>query len=216
MFQHMIPENAVYSVSLGLFAIFVSKWMTESISNVELFTISSCLIVVSVSVQIYILLRKMKTSLNNLKQTAIHSADKLTHSEVRLMNFTITAHEAERQLVQCFFDWDMSMDDLFFMRKITQWCELWSAAQHRVGLPCGLQEWQFILHSAISKINEDIKGLEVEKDRLYYIESMEIFEGQRSNHETTAAPSMSGHELKCAYKEKVSLIGCLMPSLDFK
>ena len=216
MLYHMSAETAGHALSLAVFAMTVTKWMTESISIVELFTIISCVIVVSVSVQIYMILRKLKTTLTNLKQTAVHSADKLTHSEVRLMNFTITAHEAERQLVQSFFDWDISIDRVFFVRKMTQWCELWSAAQHRAGLPCGLQEWQWILQSAIGKINKDITDIEDEKDREYYVKSMEIFEGQRVNHETTAVPSMSGHELRCAYQEKVRGIGCLMPSLDFQ
>ena len=215
MLSYMSAETGVHAVSLACLAMSVNIWHTEVISKVELLTIMMCVMGLSVSMQIFLLLLKLKSTLSNLKQTAIHSADKLTHSEVRLMNFTISAHEAQRQLSQSFFDWDVSIDPVFFMRKITQWCELWSAAQHRAGLPCGLEEWQWILQSAIGKINEDITGLEDEKDRDYYIKSMTIFEGQRKDHETTALPLSTVSELRAAYKEKVSKIGNLMPCLDF-
>ena len=215
MLSYMSAETGVHAVSLACLAMSVNIWHTEMISKVELLTIMTCVMGLSVSMQIFLLLLKLKSTLSNLKQTAIHSADKLTHSEVRLMNFTITAHEAQRQLNQTFFDWDVSMDPVFFMRKITQWCELWSAAQLRAGLPCGLEEWQWILQSAIGKINKDITSLEDEKDRDYYIKSMTIFEGQRIDHETTAVPLSSVSELRAAYKEKVSKIGNLMPCLDF-
>ena len=212
---YLSASTGVSALSVALVAMSINEWIKGTISNVEVMSITFFVLVSCVSMQIYFLLVKLKTTVSQLKQTSAHSADKLSHSEIRLMNFTITCHEAERQVVQTFFDWDIEVDKVFFYRKVTQWSEVWSAAQQRVGFPSGLHEWQWGLQSAMAKIKHDISEIKDEKHQEYYNKILELWETQRTGHETTAAPEMSHQELRSASKEKIKGLGCLMPSLDF-
>ena len=192
----------------------IKAWHSEMLSAWELATISAVLISMIIAIKIYLILVKLNTTIKNLKHTSAHAADKLTHIEMRLMNLTLTAHEAQRMINQAFFEWDVSVDPQFFVRKVTQWAELWSSSQHRQRLPCSLAEWQYILKAAMIEIGENIAELSDEMHKKEYFKNLTLFQTQRSNYETTQEPTLSQTELRDAYKASMRDIAMLMPSLD--
>ena len=207
-------EKAAIALSIGIIAFSTKGWYSEMLSAWEMAMISAVLISMIIAIKIYLILVKLNTTIKNLKQTSAHAADKLTHIEMRLMNFTLTAHEAQRMINQAFFEWDVSVDPQFFVRKVTQWAELWSSSQHRAGMPCSLAEWQYILKSAVIEIGENIAELSDEVHKKEYFKNLTLFQTQRSNYETTQDPTMSQTELRDAYKASMRNIALLMPSLD--
>ena len=207
-------EKAAIALSIGIIAFSIKAWYSEMLSAWEMAMISAVCISMIIAIKIYLILVKLNTTIKNLKLTSAHAADKLTHIEMRLMNFTLTAHEAQRMINQSFFEWEVSVDPQFFVRKVTQWAELWSTSQHRQHLPCSLAQWQWILKSAMIEISENIAELSDEVHKVEYFKSLTLFQTQRSNYETTQDPTMSQAELRDAYKASMSDIALLMPSLD--
>ena len=215
MLYYMSIKLVGYSVGLIPIAFSINEYMKGSLSNFELICIMISMPGLWLLFQIYMFLSEMNPNLSGLKNACVHSADKLSHLEMRIMNLTVTAHESSRQIVSHFFEWNRELDPLFFVRKVTQLCELWSAAQHRQRLPCGLEQWQWVLQVALSKLSQEIKEKEAEEDREYYNKSLEIFKDQRCMYPSCQLPTRSPNELRVIYQEKILFTsGFIMTSLD--
>ena len=215
MVCYMSVNLVGYSVGLIPIAFSIKEYMKGSLSNFELICIMISMPGLWLLFQIYMFLSEMNPNLSRLMNACIHSADKLSHIELRVINLTLTAHESSRQIVNHFFEWKSELDPLFFVRKVCQLCDLWSAAQHRQRLPCGLEQWQWVLQVALSKLSQDIKKKESEEDREYYNKSLEIFNAQRCMYPSCQLRTRSPNEPRVTYQESLSVtMNFMMSSLD--
>ena len=92
--------------------------------------------------------------------------------------------------------------------------ELWSAAQWRQGLPCGIQQWQYVFGYALAEIHQQVNAMSAGVERDYFVEPLRIFDVQRANSPYTVTTAVSPAQLRQVYRTALAPTHMLMSSLD--
>lgn len=156
-------------------------------------------------------LQTMMEITEQIKDRSAYEAGKLSILEERLMWLVCSPHELSRFISNTFFEWDREQDEGFLMRCVLQFCEQFSAAQLRQGLPSSLERWQVVSGQAFAEINENVHNMSAGSLKEYYAESLILFKKQRAESQYTWIPHQTTNQLLSAYKQELDVARVLMP-----
>ena len=180
----------------------------------ELYMMSVSILALMIMMYMVSVLQKVSNDNDANQQRTAYMSEKLGHVEKRLMWLVVSGHEVRRLINSAFYEWNRDLDEQYFIRQVKQMTELWSAAQYRQSLPCGVQQWQYVFGCAYGEIHQEVNAMSAGAERDYFVEGMRIFDVQRANSPYTVNTVLSPAQLRQVYRTALAPTHMLMSSLD--
>ena len=206
--------SATGTVSVILMSVVIKLFSIGQLTHYEVLQASFSIIALLIMAYLVSLLQKMSQDHKENQKRIMFLGEKMSFIEQRLMWLVAGNHEVKRMINAAFYEWDRDRDEQYFFRQVKQTCELWSASQHRQGLPSGLPQWQFVLYSALCKIAQEVHAMGDGRDKVYFTESLRVWSVQRATSPYTRVINQSPQALCQAYVTQCNNRDVLMSSLQ--